>query len=303
MKISDILKLSAAAFSALFLLSGCVRDISDRQPGETYFTTKVSKTSETTTTTTSQTTTATTTSASSVTTTPATSDTTEASSTRTPISNATFTLTDEHREFLENCVFVGDSICSGLKHYEILPAEQVHAQGSVAARNIFDYTFKYDDEQLSIINVLVNLKPEYIVFSMGMNDVNMTSENKYCENYEKLLSMIESFLPDTKLIVCSITPISSDSTFTTNEKIDGYNTAIKNYIENGGKKNRYYVNIAHALKNSENCLKEEYSAGDGLHIGPLAYNAILYQLSEQMVDGVVYPDPHNDVPNTTVQPE
>lgn len=221
---------------------------------------------------------------------------------RPPLVNSTYTLTDEYREFLDGCVFIGDSICSGLKHYETLPAEQVYAQGSVAARNIFDYTFNYKGQQLSIINVLINVKPEYVVFSMGMNDVNMTSEKKYCENYDYLISMVESFLPDTKIIVCSITPISADSAFTTNEKIDNYNTAIKEFIENSEKKNRYYVNIAHALKNTDNCLYEDYSAGDGIHIGPLAYNAILYQLCEQMVDGVVYPDPHDDVPDTTTEP-
>ena len=49
---------------------------------------------------------------------------------------STFDFTDADYDFLKNCVFVGDSICSGLGHYGIIPMNSVIAQGNIAARNI-----------------------------------------------------------------------------------------------------------------------------------------------------------------------
>lgn len=190
-----------------------------------------------------------------------------------------FTLTDEDNDFLSRCVFVGDSICSGLKVYDILPAEHVIAQGNIAARNIFDFTFIVDGGEQSLLSALVELKPEYVVFSMGMNDVNITSEEEYVQNYTDLLAMTESFLPDAKLIVLSITPIDRTSTFTANENIDSFNAAIENAFAENEENKWLYVDVTGELKNSVNALKTNYNSGDGIHLAPDAYYAVLSQLS------------------------
>lgn len=202
-----------------------------------------------------------------------------------------FVFSDEYNNFLADCVFVGDSICSGLKLYEILPAKNVVAQGNVAARNIFDFSFKVGKEEVSVLSALVNLKPKYVVFSMGMNDVNITSEKAFCENYGELLSLTEGFLPEAKLIVCSVTPITTESKFSTNENIDSFNAALKEYLNETEKWT--YVDITRELKNSANALKTDYNGGDGVHLAPAAYYAMLYQICERMVDGKVYDEEGN----------
>ncbi len=188
----------------------------------------------------------------------------------------TFTLTDDDNDLLSRCVFVGDSICSGLKVYDILPAENVVAQGNIAARNIFDFTFIVDGGEQSLLSALVALKPEYIVFSMGMNDVNITSQDEFVQNYTDLLTMTESFLPDAKLIVLSITPIDRSSSFTANENIDSFNERLSQALAENEK--WLYVDVTAELKNSANALKTNYSSGDGIHLAPDAYYAILSQL-------------------------
>lgn len=188
----------------------------------------------------------------------------------------TFTLTDEDNDLLSRCVFVGDSICSGLKVYDILPAKNVVAQGNIAARNIFDFTFIVDGGEQSLLSALVALKPEYIVFSMGMNDVNITSQDEFVQNYTDLLTMTESFLPDAKLIVLSITPIDRNSSFTANENIDSFNEKLSQALAESEK--WLYVDVTPELKNSANALKTNYSSGDGIHLAPDAYYAVLSQL-------------------------
>ena len=189
---------------------------------------------------------------------------------------STFDFTEDDYDFLGGCAFVGDSICSGLGHYGIIPMTNVIAQGNIAARNIFDFTFTVDGSELSLVSALVNLNPEYVVFSMGINDVNITSEEEFAENYREILSTTEGFLPSAKLIVLSVTPIAMDSTFTSNENIDSFNEALSEMIEENDKWT--FVDVSAELKNSENALKTDYSSGDGIHLSPDAYYAVLYQL-------------------------
>ena len=189
---------------------------------------------------------------------------------------STFEFTEDDYAFLQNCVFVGDSICSGLGHYGIIPMKNVIAQGNIAARNIFDFTFTIDGSELSLVSALVNADPQYVVFSMGINDVNITSEEEFAENYREILSTTEGFLPNAQLIVVSITPIDMTSTFTTNENIDSFNKALSEMMAENEK--WHFVDVTEELKNSENALKTNYSSGDGIHLSPDAYYAVLYQL-------------------------
>lgn len=193
-----------------------------------------------------------------------------------------FPLSEADREFLDGCVFVGDSICSGLMHYEILTPKHVAAQGNIAARNIFDFTFTEGGAELSLLSLLVDRKPQTVVFSMGMNDVNITTKQEFAENYKNLLRTAEGFLPDAKLVVLSITPVEEDSAFTANEKIDAFNEALREMIEEN--ENWTYVDISPEMKNAQNALKTDYNGGDGIHLSPDAYGAILGQLCDQLVE-------------------
>lgn len=193
-----------------------------------------------------------------------------------------FEFSPEDYAFLGECVFVGDSICSGLAHYEIIPYNHVVAQGNVAARNIFDFTFTVDGAELSLVSALVNAKPKYIVFSMGINDVNITTEEEFAENYREILEMTEGFVPDAELIVLSITPIDDASDFTSNENIDRFNITLAKMIKETEKWT--YIDVTPELKNELNALKSAYSSGDGIHLSPDAYHAMLYQLCRTYLD-------------------
>lgn len=261
-----------------------------------------------TTTTTSTTTTTTTTTTKATTTTTTTGTTTSTKAATPPVSNTgvnydtvpaskyhvdsygqrIYNMTDAYNAFLSDTVFVGDSICSGLKVYKILPADNVCAYGSVAARNIFqnDSNFKALFEvrgtKMPILDALKTLAPKHIVFSMGMNDINLSSPEQWCANYDKLIAEVKKILPNVDMYVASITPIGASTTFNNNANIDKYNAAMKAHLEAKG--NAGFVNIAPYLKDRQNNLYSKYSGGDGIHLTTSAYSAILYQVCEQLVD-------------------
>lgn len=252
-------------------------------------TTTVTTTTETTTTTT------TTTTESTTTTTTTTSEPPVVTIGELPLYNSTETtanqipdahgLTAEDYAFLSDTVFVGDSICSGLRVYKILPDDNVVAKACVAARNIFDYQFDVRGYEASVTYALSVLKPRYVVFSMGMNDVNMTSPEVYCQNYDNLMQNIRTVLPDAVFYVASITPITADSSFCTNDRIDLFNATMKAHLQ--GSVNGF-VDVATGLKTWDNGLNPEYSGGDGIHLAPAAYYVYLNQVCDQLVDtGIV----------------
>lgn len=194
---------------------------------------------------------------------------------------SSYTFSEEDEAYLDTCLFVGDSICGGLSHYGILPADHVISKGSVAARNIFDFKFGIGDSETDVLTAILNQKQDHIIFSMGMNDVNMTNAETYVANYFNLLTMVAAYCPDSELIVLSITPILADSDFSANEKIDSYNAAIKDAIEKDGKPNWKYIDISPELKNSAGGLKSSYESGDGIHLAQAAYYAYLWQIVQE----------------------
>ena len=190
-------------------------------------------------------------------------------------------LTAEDYAFLHDTVFVGDSICSGLRVYGILPNDNVVAKGCVGARNIFEYTFDCRGNEFGVAYVLTVLKPRYIVFSMGMNDVNMTTPEVYCKNYDFLLKTIRSVMPDSVFFVASVTPITADTTFSTNEKIDTLNQTIREHLYGTS---TGFVDVASGLKTWNGALNPKYNGGDGVHLAPEAYYVYLNQICDQLVD-------------------
>ena len=86
-----------------------------------------------------------------------------------------YRFTDEYNNFLKDVTFVGDSVCLGLEMYDYLPENNVLANGSVAARNIFDFTFTVNGGEYSITDAVSILKPKILIFWMGINDINLTT--------------------------------------------------------------------------------------------------------------------------------
>lgn len=190
-------------------------------------------------------------------------------------------LTAEDYAFLHDTVFVGDSICSGLRVYGILPDDNVVAKGCVGARNIFEYTFDVRGNEFGVAYALTVLKPRYIVFSMGMNDVNMTTPDVYCQNYDFLLKTIRSVMPDSVFFVASVTPITADATFSTNQKIETLNQTLREHLAGTS---TGFVDVAANLKTWDGSLNPAYNGGDGVHLAPEAYYVYLNQVCDQLVD-------------------
>ena len=203
--------------------------------------------------------------------------------------DADYPLSLEYQEFFSKCVFVGDSICSGLKNWGILPPENVYAQGNVGVRNVFDdwVTYEFNGKETCVADILKELQPEYIVCWMGMNDVNFFGADTYIEKYDEFITTVHEVTPYSKFIVLSTTPVAyreDGKIFTYNTDIDAFNEALKDYCIKERKAT--YVDVAHPFREWDGTLKQEYlGTADGVHLNKSAYIPMLYAFGQRAVDG------------------
>lgn len=193
--------------------------------------------------------------------------------------NGRICLSESEATFADKSLFVGDSICRGFTAYNVVKAKNVYAAGSVGARNFFDMEFHYYGQPTGYGEVLEQAKPENVILSMGMNDVNMTSAQQYCENYRKIIDFtLEN--SSANVYVCAITPINSQ--FAEHSRIDAFNLAMKNYIAENFGQRVSFIDFAYLLKNPDNMLSSGLDSGDGIHLAPECYYIALLEICEQL---------------------
>lgn len=186
---------------------------------------------------------------------------------------------DREKKLIENSLFVGDSICRGYSAYDIVSAKNVYAAGNVGARNFFEIEIPYYGQRQNYVTVLKSQKPRRVFLSMGINDVNMTGKEEFCENYRKIIdATLEN--SDAAVYVCAITPIDSD--FSSNARIDSFNLALKSFISANYPSRVRFIDCGYVLKNSDNRLAAGLDSGDGIHLMPEAYHVLLLKICETL---------------------
>ena len=184
-------------------------------------------------------------------------------------------------EYYGSSLFVGDSICSGLKLYAgLLNTENVAARGNVGTWSIDTYKFQYmsnSTKELDAASIVKLYQPEDIYLWMGMNDIYVVSEDKFVSNMLALAEKYHELSPKSRIHVVSISPIIKTHKWNVNSdgnnRINQYNAAVRDATEDVEYLD--WINIHDLLMNSEGCLCSDYDGGDGLHLSQAAYKKVL----------------------------
>lgn len=182
--------------------------------------------------------------------------------------------------YMKDIVIIGDSISKGYSVYGRMDENNVLAVGSIGVRNVLDTQFDYQGYKLGITDILSRKKPKYIFISLGMNDINLRTEEEFVSDFQNFISEIKKVSTDSVIFITAITPVSRQTDFTTNEKIDTYNEALRKMTYEYQAEDIFYVNAAKYLKGDDNYLVSDFSSGDGIHLAARAYDYLLtYMLS------------------------
>ncbi|SDJ76537.1 Lysophospholipase L1 [Pedobacter sp. ok626] len=161
-------------------------------------------------------------------------------------------------------VFLGNSITEGGKWQELIPNKHVVNRGISG-----DVTYGV----IARMDEILAAKPVRIFILIGINDMKRgTPQEVILNNYRKIIRMIKSQSPATKIYVESILPINkamlpASYAKLSNPAILEMNNQLKEIC---GKEQLNYVNLQEVFAGADGELKKELSL-DGLHLRSAAY--------------------------------
>ena len=120
-----------------------------------------------------------------------------------PVINTNLSLSDCSNMFREKRAMVaGDSMAEGLTAYEVLDDE-----------NVVWYRGRRIDNMNKDMDKIVSYQPNYLFLTYGSNDLELWVGNvsSFINSYRNTLSYIKNTLPNTKIIINSILPVSEEA--------------------------------------------------------------------------------------------
>ncbi len=169
---------------------------------------------------------------------------------------------EQYEDYEIDVAFLGDSLTDG---YDVA---KYYPQYKTANRGISGDTTFGLEERLDVS--VYDLKPKVAVMLIGANNMD-----EMFENYENILKGFQENIPDTKIVLVSLTSMGRE--WGRKNQLAAYNNVkIKLLAEQYGFE---YVDMYSALMNIETGeIYEEYTT-DGGHLTPAGYEVFTQELS------------------------
>ncbi|MBQ5988938.1 MAG: hypothetical protein IJL67_05540 [Oscillospiraceae bacterium] len=173
--------------------------------------------------------------------------------------------------YLESCMFIGDSITTGLSVYKLVPSDNVLADVGLRVDKINETTVKNTrfDEPVKVMTALEEVRPANIYILLGTNGVAWYNNDSMIEQYGAFVDDIKTKLPDSKIYIISLTPVGTmkenidtvENGKVLNSEIDQFNARL---LDLANQKNVYYVDVNSELKDASGKLPDDVTR-DGMH--------------------------------------
>lgn len=172
--------------------------------------------------------------------------------------------TSTFKSIFKTSVFLGDSITDGLPDIDILDEENIVSGIGKSIR----------DAQKNIEQV-ANQKPKNIFILLGLCNLSETKESAITQ-YSQLIQKIKEKLPDTKINILSITPVTPERTQKEEryKNINDFNEGFKILAE---KEQVNFIDLSPIFKDNP-----DFYVKDGIHFKPEFYPIWLEYLKNRL---------------------
>lgn len=180
-------------------------------------------------------------------------------------------------DYLNSCVFVGDSITYGLASYNVVPSANVYASMSMSISKVDTATIDTQYGEMTIAEALQLKQPENIYIMLGSNGAAFMSVNDMYQSFSSFMKTVSEVCPDSDIYILSVPPVTakkeaSAETPISNDDLDEFNNKL---LEYANRNDMYYVDICTALKDESGNLSESDAENDGLHLKYSAYEKLI----------------------------
>ncbi len=182
------------------------------------------------------------------------------------------------KEYMENMVLAGDSVFWLFGKRGTFPTSRVWAKPCEGAYNFTSQKIFVNNTQskYTLAEMIESKKPKYMTLHMGICDVNRDDVEGFIAGYEKAIDFIREKSPDTKFMVASLMPQTSEriaeTSLRNNTKINKYNYYLAELCK---RKKVPFLNVAEILKNKNGQAKAEWFYSDGYHPNSTGMKKIL----------------------------
>lgn len=180
-------------------------------------------------------------------------------------------------DYLNSCIFVGDSITYGLASYNVVPSANVYASMSMSISKV--ETAKIDTQygEMTIAEALQLKQPENIYIMLGSNGAAFMSVNDMYQSFSSFMGIVSDICPESSIYILSVPPVTAEKeasaeTPISNEDLDEFNQKL---LEYANRNDMYYVDVCSALKDESGKLSESDAENDGLHLKYSAYEKLI----------------------------
>jgi hypothetical protein len=165
-------------------------------------------------------------------------------------------------EFFNKALFIGDSITEGISAYGFL--------NGVNVLGVKGLTILKAEKE---IDTIVKRNPDKIYILLGSNDLLYGMDSKkFSSEYIDFIKHIKDKLPESKIYIQSIFPVSKDveneKPMLSNSRIDEFNSELKSMADQQGIS---YINVEKLLKDDKGIINKDYTS-DGIHIKYKVYS-------------------------------
>lgn len=195
--------------------------------------------------------------------------------------------TPEDFSYIDDCVFIGDSLTVGLSSYGLIPEKNVLANIGLNIDTISNAKITTPDGEIPLLDQLKSISPKNVYIMLGSNGIAWLSNDHMIDRYTNFIKNVQEDVPDSKIYILSIPPVTvnkeaENNGTITNDKIDLYNSDLLK-LANSMQLN--FVDINTALKGNDGKLPLDYSGKDGMHFKKDTYNIMIdYILNHTVKD-------------------
>ncbi|AYF53584.1 acetylhydrolase [Clostridium botulinum C] len=174
-----------------------------------------------------------------------------------------------NKEYFKDSLFLGDSITEAMAFFNVLDESNV--------KGIIGLTIS---KAKAVIDNIEGKKPKRIFILLGSNDISNNIEMNM-SNYKKLLNKIKAKLPEAKIYVQGILPVTEKAVkkdkYLKKENINKFNEALK---KNCQKEKVNFIDLSSIVENTDKSIYEP----DGIHFKEPFYKLWLDYLKNILKD-------------------
>ncbi len=181
-------------------------------------------------------------------------------------------------EYLDSCVFIGDSIMYGLSSYGLVPASNVYASMSMDVSEAETQTIQTSQYgEVTILEALESSMPQNIYIMLGSKGSAYMTPSQMYSDYSSFVNKVKSTCPDANIYLISVPPVTnakeqSKESPVQNSDLDSFNELVLEYANTH---DVYYLDLNSYLKDDTGKLPAADAENDGVHFKYSTYEKFI----------------------------